>query len=402
MNKKITVLAAAVAMAIGTCAFADDSIVPPDYQWQEPQNANHVNGQWASGQYTYTNDDGSTHERPVNEPNDNNINITVNGNGGGAGNGSVFFNVTNSTDFINNGSLWINVKDTVDKNYYIQVITVSGNNIAATNSNEGKIYIDGTKSGGAGKFTAMSVEGNNSEITNKGLIYVKKATAMKANSNTSNSTVTNEGVIVVDDGGLGMVAGSKTPAGNNFVNNGAIYVADKDSSGVKLEDGASSNTFTNSGMIDASAGGYAINMQGVTGCNNNTIVLTGNSHISGKSILTGTTDLKVENLTSENEVFDFRVDMNEISESKSTSLNDVTLTNSKITFKNSDGSVTSKNSIALDNLTFEKGTGDDGKESVLGIADGTKLTINKKIDVASGEGTFEVSDLGQITLEENL
>ena len=155
-------------------------------------------------------------------------------------------------------------------------------------------------------------------------------------------------------------------------------------------------------MIDASAGGYAINMQGVTGCNNNTIVLTGNSHISGKSILTGTTDLKVENLTSENEVFDFRVDMNEISESKSTSLNDVTLTNSKITFKNSDGSVTSKNSIALDNLTFEKGTGDDGKESVLGIADGTKLTINKKIDVASGEGTFEVSDLGQITLEENL
>lgn len=175
-------------------------------------------------------------------------------------------------------------------------------NIAATNSNEGKIYIDGTKSGGAGKFTAMSVEGNNSEITNKGLIYVKKATAMKENSNTSNSTVTNEGVIVVDDGGLGMVAGSKTPAGNNFVNNGAIYVADKDSSGVKLEDGASSNTFTNSGMIDASAGGYAINMQGVTGCNNNTIVLTGNSHISGKSILTGTTDLKVKNLTSENEV----------------------------------------------------------------------------------------------------
>ena len=256
--------------------------------------------------------------------------------------------------------------------------------------------MDGTNTSWQGNFTAMSLDGRNNSITNNGLIYAKKATAMKANSSAQNSTVTNDknGVIAVDENGFGMVAGSNSTQNNNFVNKGSIYVQGTGAVGIRFEDGASNNIITNEGTIIANEGSYAIQFAPGNSDNgkilNNTLNLKNGSHIEGIVEVTGSTSINIKDVTNEKLELSVIANKYEDPDKNTAALSNLTLENSNITFVNKGKG----EKLRFTNITFVD-------DSTFAVDKNSEVNINGKIDVAKGNANFEVSDLDQLYLKDS-
>lgn len=158
---------------------------------------------------------------------------------------------------------------------------------AFTLTNHGYIYVDGTTAS-ATKGMGVNPDG---KAFNEGLIAVRKGSAMADNSGSDAKTLVNNGMISVEDAaGVGIYYRKENAARGEVTNNGTILVSNGGAGVVITNDknDASYNEkfFTNTGTIAADDKSTAIL---VTGTDNATINLKGDkSRVEGLISLQGT------------------------------------------------------------------------------------------------------------------
>ena len=183
----------------------------------------------------------------------------------------------------NHGSVWVKASE---KGGYAEAMG-GQYGTAFTLTNHGYIYVDGTTPS-ATKGMGVNPDG---KAFNEGLIAVRKGSAMADNSGSDAKTIVNNGVISVEEtGGVGIYYRKENAARGEVTNNGTILVSNG-GTGVVItnnKNDASYNEkhFTSTGTIAADDASTAILVAGTDGA---TIHLKGDrSRVEGLISLQGT------------------------------------------------------------------------------------------------------------------
>lgn len=172
--------------------------------------------------------------------------------------------------------LWVyaNGKNTEDP---VRIYGLLASN-KATVANNGTLYVKSEGNGWAGYTRGLLIDGSGS-ATNTGTIVADAAAAMATTNTAGNKTFTNSGKIYVSNGGYAIEGSSNGNGEISITNTGTIELADSDSTGIRLSDStATSNvTIVNSNIIRGN--GTAISVENTQ--QNVNIKLSEGSQIDG-------------------------------------------------------------------------------------------------------------------------
>lgn len=178
-------------------------------------------------------------------------------------------------------------------------LTVLSAGAGQTVTNNGSIYLDGTK-GNAWGIKALYANGSGKAVNAKdGLIYVRNANGMQVGT----GELVNEGVIVHE--GIGSAIDATAKDDTKVSNSGTIILKDSaDSFGIRVSDGVSGTEITNSGSIVAEGDAYAIyvgeNVNDLGNTASNTkVTLSGDSQITGLVAMNQTSTLNMDGVKGE-------------------------------------------------------------------------------------------------------
>lgn len=176
--------------------------------------------------------------------------------------------------------LWVyaNGKNTEDP---VRIYGLLASN-KATVANNGTLYVKSEGNGWAGYTRGLLIDGSGS-ATNTGTIVADAAAAMATTNTAGKKTFTNSGKIYVSNGGYAIEGSTNANGTVSIENSGSIYVDDK-SVGIRISDTNESTTgltttITNTGRIYGD--GLAISVEQSAKQANVAINLGGDSHIEG-------------------------------------------------------------------------------------------------------------------------
>lgn len=177
-------------------------------------------------------------------------------------------------------------------------LTVLSAGAGQTVTNNGSIYLDGTK-GNAWGTKALYASSGKAVNAKDGLIYVRNANGMQVGT----GELVNEGVIVHE--GIGSAIDATAKNNTKVSNSGTIILKDSaDSFGIRVSDGVSGTEITNSGSIVAEGDAYAIyvgeNVNDLGNTASNTkVTLSGDSQITGLVAMNQTSTLNMDGVKGE-------------------------------------------------------------------------------------------------------
>ena len=169
----------------------------------------------------------------------------------------------------------------------------------ATVANNGTLYVKSEENGWAGYTRGLLIDGSGS-ATNIGTIVADAAAAMATTNTAGDKTFTNSGKIYVSNGGYAIEGSTNADGTVSIENSGSIYV-DNTSVGIRISDTNSTTalttTITNTGRIYGD--GLAISVEQSAEQANVAINLGGDSHIEGTIKLDEAVDVSmaVDSLT---------------------------------------------------------------------------------------------------------
>lgn len=148
----------------------------------------------------------------------------------------------------------------------------------ATVANNGTLYVKSEGNGWAGYTRGLLIDGSGS-ATNTGTIVADAAAAMATTNTAGEKTFTNSGKIYVSNGGYAIEGSSNGNGEISITNTGTIELADSDSTGIRLSDSTATSkvTIVNSNII--SGNGTAISVENTQ--QNVNIKLSEGSQIDG-------------------------------------------------------------------------------------------------------------------------
>ena len=193
--------------------------------------------------------------------------------------------------------LWVyaNGKNTEDP---VRIYGLLASN-KATVANNGTLYVKSEENGWAGYTRGLLIDGSGS-ATNIGTIVADAAAAMATTDTAGDKTFTNSGKIYVSNGGYAIEGSTNANGTVSIENSGSIYV-DNTSVGIRISDTNSTTalttTITNTGRIYGD--GLAISVEQSAEQANVAINLGGDSHIEGTIKLDEAVDVSmaVDSLT---------------------------------------------------------------------------------------------------------
>lgn len=172
--------------------------------------------------------------------------------------------------------LWVyaNGKNTEDP---VRIYGLLASN-KATVANNGTLYVKSEENGWAGYTRGLLIDGSGS-ATNIGTIVADAAAAMATTNTAGNKTFTNSGKIYVSNGGYAIEGSSNGDGEISITNTGTIELADSDSTGIRLSDSTATSkvTIVNSNIIRGN--GTAISVENTQ--QNVNIKLSEGSQIDG-------------------------------------------------------------------------------------------------------------------------
>lgn len=172
--------------------------------------------------------------------------------------------------------LWVyaNGKNTEDP---VRIYGLLASN-KATVANNGTLYVKSEGNGWAGYTRGLLIDGSGS-ATNTGTIVADAAAAMATTNTAGKKTFTNSGKIYVSNGGYAIEGSSNGSGEISITNTGTIELADSDSTGIRLSDSTATSkvTIVNSNIIRGN--GTAISVENTQ--QNVNIKLSEGSQIDG-------------------------------------------------------------------------------------------------------------------------
>lgn len=247
MNKNVTMLAAAVALAVGSAAHAVEA---PDWSNIKADESFNVAGDQTNG--------AAWHQASTDSYKFSGTGLVSGLNIDSGATSSAFLMATGDVALTLDQTGVVYVRG--DGGYTAGISLGYGHQAKA--ENYGTIYA-GSNEAGVDRVKAISVD--DGEAVNYGNIYVWHALGISSNSQgtTDANVLNNQGTIEAYDGGRGMVV-NKGSADNttNVVNDGTVSASGNGSSAIYVSSDVSGGTvtITNTGLISGTDGANAISM----------------------------------------------------------------------------------------------------------------------------------------------
>lgn len=363
MKSKLSILSAAIALAVANTAIAAEieiPAIPSDALTVTKSTDLNAGAYWQNGQI------GDNLQGNIHFVGDAAL------SGTGHSNALAMLGNTNGEIFniVNKANIWL----TNEGDQSIQAIDIGVGADGSTFTNNGNIYLDG---GDTLSTRTIGISINSSaQIANNGQIIAQHATAMKISSGSKNATAVNSGTIAVSDAGAGLFYddnSSMLGSGNNLNNEGTIY-ADADSVAIATGTSSQNTIITNTGNIVAEDD--AIYIAG----NNNTLHLVNDSHVEGTITMEANNRFTAKNIKDEEIEL---VTLGKLGTSR--------LTDSDITF-------TSSSNVQFSDLIVEDATVETASGAQISIDNLRGNNASESADPQPASVTFVINELNQVSI----